>query len=242
MLCDYNCKILDLDRCKLHLGDKSLLKNEFEKVIFDINALGSLGFHRLICPIKQDELNSIPQIKNNLIPLKNVFQKEITKHLNGNFSLSFVPLIYLSKDAPYIKNIQKLTALKSNYIFLELPFSHMPDYVPPAINKILYECKLFPVFSEFHICVATYNAEDIKKLTNIKGAAFQFGIKHINLPRNINLIKHILKNGNVILLGSSCDHDNLNISEIEKNIKALKRNLGDALYITLVMRARSFLM
>ena len=236
MLCDYNCKILNIDRCKLFLEDKSLLKNEFEKIILDINELGSLGFHRLVSPVRYD--NS----KNGLASLNNIFQKEIIKCLNGKFSLSFVPLIYLSEETPYIKNIQNLTAAKSDYIFLELPFSNMPEYLPLAINKILYGCKLFPVFSDFHVYTAIYDTQDIEKLVNIKGAAFQFGIKHVNIPRNLELIKTMLKNGNAVLLGSSCDHDNLNVAEFEKNIKLLKRNLGEELYVTHVMRARSFLM
>lgn len=236
MLCDYNCRILDLDRCKLHLYDEALLKDEFEKTIADINALGSLGFHRLVCPVKCD--NS----KSSISSLNNIFQKEIIKNLNGKFSLSLIPLIYLSEDLPHTKNIHNFTVPRSNYIFLELPFSSMPEHVPIALNKILYSCRLLPVFSEFHVCTATYDSKDVEKLINIKGAAFQFSIKHANLPTNINLIKRILKIGSTVLLGSSCDHDNLNISEIEKNMKSLKRNLGEDLYVTLIMRAHSFIM
>ena len=116
----------------------------------------------------------------------------------------------------------------------------MPEYVPGAINKILYTHKLLPVFTEFHVYNALYNTEEINKLINIKGAAFQFGLKHSILPENIKIIKQILRNGNTVLIGTSCDHANFNKSEMHQNLKIMKKLLGDDYYFTLILRARAF--
>ena len=240
MLSDYNCKILNIDRYKFHLGDDSVLKNEFQKMIDDINSLGSLGFHKLVCQIPYNSSLNPSNSKKHISLLKRRIHKELAHRLFGKFNISAISVLYLSEDAPYINNIKSLTIPKTNYIFLELPFSDMPEYVPVAINKILYTQKLIPVFSEFHIYNALYKADEINKLINIKGAAFQFGLKHAALPENIKTIKQILRNGNTVLLGTSCNHYHFNQADIDKNIKSIKKLLGDDLYMTLILRARAF--
>ena len=240
MLSDYNCKILNIDRYKLYLGDDSLLKNEFTKMVEDINILGSLGFHKLVCQIPYNTSVSPSYAKKHVASLKRRILKESTHRLSAKFNISVVATVYLSEDAPYVKGLDSLTLPKTNYIFLELPFSDSSGYIPSSINKILYSCKLLPIFTNFHICNALYDPDEIKKLINIKGAAFQFDLKHSLLPENINAIKQILKNGNTVLTGTSCDHSNLNKIEIGNNIKILKKMLGEEYYITLILRARSF--
>ena len=240
MLSDYNCKILNIDRYKFHLGDDSVLKNEIQKMIVDINTLGSLGFHKLVCQIPYKNSTTPSNAKKYITLLKRRIHKEIAHRLSGKFNISLVPTVYLSQDTPYVKNLKALTIPKTNYIFLELPFSDMPEYVPGAINKILYYQKLIPVFSEFHIYNSLYTNDEINKLINIKGSAFQFSIKHAVMPENVKIIKQILKNGNTVLLGTSCDHANLNKTNIDKNIKAIKKLLGEDYYMTLILRARTF--
>ncbi len=240
MLSDYNCRILNIDRYKLHLGDNDVLKNEFQKIIDDINILGSLGFHKLVCQVKYNVLNSSLNTKKSVTSLKRLIKKETSHHLVGKFNISVVPTVYLAEDTPYIKDLKALTVTKSNYIFIELPFSVPSEYVPQAINKILYSLKLLPVFTNFHVYNSTYDMGEINRLIGIKGAAFQFDLSRAVLPQCIKTIKQILRNGNTVLIGTSCDHSNLNKYEIDKNLKALKKLLGDDYYMTLVLRARSF--
>ena len=241
MLSDYNCRILNIDRYKLYLGDESALKAEFQKIIDDVNILGSLGFHKLVCQVKHNFLSPASSTKKYIASLKRLIRKETAHRLEGKFNIHVVPSVYLSEDTPYIKDIKNLTAPKTNYIFLELPFANMPEYIPQAINKILYSQKLIPVFTDFHIHNSIYSAEEINRLVSIKGAAFQFDLSNSLLPQNIKTIKRILNNGNTALIGTSCDHFNLNRSEIDRNTKALKKLLGDNYYMTLILRARSFL-
>ena len=240
MLSDYNCKILNIDRFKLHLGDEIVLKNEFQKMIDDINLLGSLGFHKLVCQTRYNHYIPTSNVKQSILALKRRIQKEVAHRLSGKFNISVVPTICLSSDTPYIKNLRALTLPKTNYIFLELPFSEMSEHMHTAINKILYTQKLLPVFTEFHIYSSFYEADDINKLINIKGAAFQFSLKHSVLPKNIKIIKQILRNGNTVLIGTSCDHSQLNKSDLLKNINLMKKLLGEDFYMTLVLRARAF--
>ena len=240
MLSDYNCKILNINRYKLHLGDDSLLKNEFQKMIDDINLLGSLGFHKLVCQIRYSNSVSTSIAKQSILSLKRRIRKEVAHRLSGKFNISVVPTVCLSVDTPYIKNIKALTVPRTNYIFLELPLPDMPEYLPGVINKILYIQKLVPVFTEFHVYTSLYKPDEINKLINIKGAAFQLGLRHSVLPENIKIIKQILRAGNTVLIGTSCDHSSLNKSEIAKNIKLLKKSLGEDHYMTLVLRARAF--
>ena len=241
MLSDYNCKILNIDRYKLHLGDEAVLKNEFQNMINDINTLGALGFHKLVCQIKYNDAVSPSSAKKDILSLSRRIHKELSHRLSGKFNISIVPSVYLSENIPYVKDIDHLTVSKTNYIFLELPFPEMPDYIPGAINKILYANKLLPVFTDFHIYNALYDVSEINKLINIKGAAFQFGLKHATLPENIKTIKQLLKNGNTVLIGTSCSHSNFNKLEIDQKLKQLKRLLGDDYYMTLVLRARTFI-
>lgn len=240
MLSDYNCRILNIDRYKLHLGDDSILKNEFQKMIDDINILGSLGFHKLVCQVKYNFFSSASDTNKSITSLKHLIKKETAHRLLGKFNISVVPTVYLAEDTPYIKDLKALTVPKTNYIFIELPFSDTSEYVPQAINKILYSLKLIPVFTDFHIYNSTYDYDEINRLINIKGAAFQFDLSHSVLPQCIKTIKQILKNGNTVLIGTSCDHSSFNKAEIDKKTKNLKKLLGNDYYMTLVLRARSF--
>ena len=240
MLSDYDCRLLDIDRYKLHLGDEATLKNEFQKLIDDINDLGSLGFHKLVCQIKHDSSFPASVTKKHIRKIQRLITKETALRLSGKFKLSFVPVIYFSENVPYSKDLKVLSVPNSNYIFLELPLSYMPEYVPHALNRLLYSQKLLPVFANFHIYCATYKPDEIDKFISIKNSAFQFDLSCAVLPQNIKLIKQILKSGNTVLIGTSRDHSSLNKSEIDKNIKLLKKSLGDSYYMTLVLRAHAF--
>ena len=129
MLSDYNCKILNIDRYKLHLGDEAVLKNEFQNMINDINTLGALGFHKLVCQIKYNDAVSPSSAKKDILSLSRRIHKELSHRLSGKFNISIVPSVYLSENIPYVKDIDHLTVSKTNYIFLELPFPEMPDYI-----------------------------------------------------------------------------------------------------------------
>ena len=241
MLSDYNCRILDIDRYKLYLGDPSLLAAERKRIKDDIAVLGNLGFHKLICQVRHDTNVSVDHTKKVSSSLKRFLKEFVFNKGLSKFKLSIVHVLYLSEDAPYIKNIRELAVSKTNYIFIELPLIEQ-DHVPLAINKILYQCKLIPIFTEFHTCTALYDLTEVNKLINIKNAAFQFSLKSAVLPNNISHIKRILRNGNTVLIGSSCDHSNFNKVELKKNLTMLQKLLGNDYYMTLVMRARSFIM
>ena len=117
MLSDYNCKILNINRYKFHLGDDSLLKNEFQKMIDDINLLGSLGFHKLVCQVRYNDSMPTSSAKQSILFLKRRIRKEVAHRLSGKFNISLVPTVCLSAETPYIKNIKALTVPKTNYIF-----------------------------------------------------------------------------------------------------------------------------
>ena len=240
MLSDYDCRVLDVDRYKLHLGNDSLLNDEFQKIANDVTDLGSLGFHKLVCQVKCSSAFPVSNIKKSISAAKRTITKEISHRLSGKFSLSFIPVLYLSKDVPYIKDLKALSVSKSNYIFIELPFSFSSEHVPMAINKILYSQKLIPVFANFHAYTSTYDSEEINRFIGIKNAAFQFSLSHAILPQNVKIIKKILKSDNTVLLGTACDHSDLNKLQIAKNIKALQGLLGEEDYIKLILKARAF--
>ena len=97
------------------------------------------------------------------------------------------------------------------------------------------------MFTDFHIYNSTYDYDEINRLINIKGAAFQFNVKTAHDPKNIRLIKRILNEGNTVLLGTNCNHDSLNINEISQGIDRFKREITEKTYREIIINAKKFL-
>lgn len=242
MLTDFNCKILDINRYKFYLGDKSVLSIEAQRLVDDINILGACGFHNLIHQIKADPTSPFHVYKKAASKIIQYVKKETAHKLTGKFSVQAVPVIYLTEETPFIKTLDNFTAFKSNYIFLELPYiDKLSDQLFVALNHLLYKRHLLPVFTDIQRIIGIYSEIDINRIINIKGAAFQFTLNYIHLSRNIDTIKHILNNGGLVLLGTSCEHSYLNKSEIEKCLSYLKKQLGDDEYMNLIIKSRSLL-
>ena len=241
MLSDFNCEILNIEKYITNFSDQRQFTDvEWEKkFIEDIELLGSLGFHNLVYQIPFDPDADILYYTNKRIKyIEHQLKSATSRKLSAKFKMIAVPVVYLTDETPFLKRLDKLILRSTNYIFLELPFGHFPDSLAVAINKILYKRNLLPIFTNFHIYTSFYDNDVIQRLVNIKGAGYQFPLKLSVLSDNLHLIKQIIKNGGIVLLGSSCDHYNLNISEISKCLEMLQRRLGYNDYTELILRAK----
>lgn len=228
MLSDFNCKILDIDKYKFYLGDESVLLIEAQKLINDINILGSCGFHKLTLPIKTDPLSPFYIYKKSSSKIIQYVKSQTAHKLLGKFSIYTVPVLNLTEETPFLENLEKFTAYKSNYIFFELSDKNeFSNQFFVSLNHLLYKQNILPVFVNIQKHLGTTINDDINRIINIKGAAFIFDLNINFFSRDICTIKHILRNGGIVLLGSSCEHSQLNKSQIEKCINLLKKQLGD---------------
>lgn len=242
MLSDFNCQILDTQKFKPLFNSAGDCIDQNESLIKDIELLGSLGFHRLICQVPYDPNSDVLYYTFRKIRFIEKHLKQITsRKISGRFQVSAFPVTYLNKDTPYLRDLNKILVPNTNYLFLELPWGHFPDSLAVSINKLLYEKKLLPIFSNFHIYLAIYNAQAISKLINIRYAGFQFPLNAEVLSKHLLIIKHIIGNGGVILLGTSCDHFTLNEYEIRKSLDFLQKRLSKNEYSALILRARALL-
>lgn len=237
MLSDYNCKIFEINKYRAFLGKYDTQDVDIANLISDVEALGKCGFHRLISLFCHRPYNSVSQTKRAVISLNKKIKE--TVRLN-NFKISFVPSVFLTEDAPYIKNIGSLAIPHSNFIFVESPVPEMPDYYPITINKLLYHCKLIPIFSNFQACCVLYPHQEIEKLIRIKSSAFQFSLESSYTPQCLSIIRKILSNGNTVLLGTGCTHAELNAVKIAQDLAQLKKSLGYDEYSNLIMRSHKF--
>lgn len=240
MLSDHNCRLFDVNR--FNILNNSLDSSpdlELDKIKNDLSAMAECGFHNFICPVKYNYNLSTPCRKKILCRLKELSAKSVPRGC-GKITVSFVPLISLSPETHYIKNISKLTLNNSRYIFIELPFVYSPEYVPMALNRLLYSCNLLPVFVDFQFYARLYPEVELEKIMRIKGAAFQFNIKNAYDPCSIKLIKRILSNGNTVLIGTGSDHDSLNVREIMINIEKFRRKISEKTFLEIILKAKKF--
>jgi len=241
MLSDYNCRIFDISRFNfLNTETDDMLSVELEKAKDDIVSLTRCGFHRFVCHVRHNQDISTAYTKANIKRLHEIAQKTLPRDC-GKISLNFVPKLYFSPDAPYIKNIHALAIKNTNRIFVELPLDANPCHVPETLTRLLYHCNLVPVFTEFQLYAMLYDPKEIEKMLRIKGAAFQFNIKNICERQNLKLIKKILKEENTVLLGTNCSHEHLNVNEIAACIQKFKRAITDTVYRDIVINAGRFL-
>ena len=141
MLSDFNCQILCTDNPGFLFDSSSSNNLDLKKkLIEDIELLGSLGFHNLICQIHYDPNRDVLYYtKKKIKDLELHLKKTTARCLSGKFRIHAVPVTYLSEDTPYIKHLDKLVLRGTNYIFLELPMGQFPDKLAVSINKLLYD-------------------------------------------------------------------------------------------------------
>lgn len=238
MLIDFNCRLFDINKFEFISSSASdQVMIELDKIRADLLDLTSCGFHTFYCPIRHNEAFPATYTCKKVSNAKRMFMGTIPKNC-GKVTLKFIPKVHLSKDAPFIKNISSLAVRNTNYILLELPIMANPDHVPEALNKILYNCHLTPIFSEFQIPLKLYPFSEIEKMIRIKNAMFQFNIKSLSDPDVIKIIRKIVSNEKVVLFGTSCDHLSLNIKDISSKIEKFRDEISDATYRNIVISAK----
>lgn len=241
MLTDYNCRIFDINKFELL---NSSLNNELQitldQIKSDLFLMHECGFHRFICPVRFNENFPTSYTIKSINALQK-FSSKATPRNCGKISIKFVPKIYLSSEAPYIKNLSDLKIKNTNFALFELPMQKNPEYIPETLNKILYNCHLTPIFTEFQIINMLYSPDEIDKMIRIKNAAFQFNIKSIYDNKNILLINKILKNNNTVLLGTNFNHQNLNIAQINISLDKFKRKISSDVYNYILLSSRKLI-
>ena len=238
MLIDFNCRLFDINKFKFIAAPTSdQISLEIDKIRTDLSNLALCGFHTFYCPIRHNENFSVTYTCKKIAHAKKIYANAIPKGC-GKISVRFIPKLYLSQDAPFIKNISSLTIKGTNYILLELPFTIHQNYVPEALNKILYNCNLSPIFSDFHMALKLYPFSEIEKMIRIKNAMFQFNIKSLPDPDVIKIIRKITSNGNIVLFGTNCDHFSLNIKEMSNIIEVFRSKISDTTYRNIVISAK----
>ncbi len=229
MICDFDCKIFNINRFDLSLDkdDTTYLRERFQG---DLEILDRCSIHRLVCFVRHNEERSVQNTLKRAEYFDYFIKGSICSDVFKRFRLRVYPKIFLSKDSPYIKNISRLAVGDSKRIFIDLPLLPQPEYLDETLNKILYNCHLIPVFTNFQNYNFIYSENCIDKLIRIQNASFQFSLSEINRPDNLDLVKRIMNIGNAVLLGTGADHDMLNEKDIIKNLTLLKKKLSLEIY------------
>lgn len=248
MLTDFRCGALELDRYLLFYNEPwnydTILRFEFEKISRDLCVLDQLGFSRLGFSVRYNDQYSCSRTMALVRQYRAIYKKYLSRTDKRNFQISFYPSVTLNSETPFITNLATLSvskpSLRNRYLLLEpSALQVLPDFAQ-IINKILYNCRLTPVFLDFQLLTLMYDKSELEKLYYIPGAAFQFSLRCINDPCNLNSVCQILKVGNTVFLGTDCGHDKLNPKEIAKNLDQLKKNLGEKRYKSMNLRALRF--
>ena len=240
MICDFDCKIFNINRFDIcdKANDTIYLQ---EKIQNDLDVLDKCSIHKLVCYIRHNDDHNVKITLERINSFRCFIDQLVSSETLKKFKIHIYPKLYLSTDSPYIKNISKLAVGDRKRIFLELPLLPQPDFPDEALNKILYNCHLIPVFTDFQNYNIFYSKDLIDKLIRIHNAAFQFSINKINNLDNLDIIKRIIRNGNTVLLGTSADHDNLNEREIIRNLNLLKKNLSIDTYREILIRSNKMI-
>jgi hypothetical protein len=243
MKTDFNCKLFDINVFnRLSESFDSDCNIFSEQINDDLMILDKLGFHRLICIVNHSEFDSVALTLSKIKSLEQFIKKSISLSNRRKFKIFVYPKLVLGADVPYIMDLCKLALNRSKYIFLELPaYTTKISDLDEALNKILYNCKLVPVFSNFQVCNNLYPDDFINRLIKIKGAAFEFSLRNENFERNIATIRKIYNTGNLVLFSTNCDHKNLNQKVVSDNLNKLKKELDEQIYLDIIIKSHVFL-
>ena len=243
MKTDFNCRIFDTNVFeRLSASFDGFNKIFSQQINNDLMILDKLGFHRLICTVDHSELDSVALTLSKIKNLEQFIKKSISLSNRRKFKFFVYPKLILGADVPYFKDLRKLALNRSKYIFLELPaYTAEISDLDEALNKILYNCKLLPVFVNFQMCNDFYPDDFISRLIKIKSAAFVFSLRNNNFAENIAVIRKIYNSGNLVLFSTCCDHNNLNQKVILDNLNKLKKELGEQIYLNIILKSHNFL-
>ena len=239
---DFNCWLLDVDKFRSLESHDDYQDVFSRRVVQDIELLSGLGIKRLVSFVDYDEKYPVSATVDLIKKRKQIINQTIPIKARRGIKIDLYPRVRLSELSPYIRGIHRLAPQGTNYLFLACP-SVGVDFLEldEALNKILYSCRLIPVFTEFDACVTLYDQAFIDKLLNIKGAVFQFSLSNELTAKTARLIKKIINNDNVVIFGTCCQHYDLNSNTINGNISKLKNELGESDYLKMMLQLYRFL-
>ena len=239
---DFNCWLLDVDKFR------SLESYDDYQAIFsrhavqDIEFLCASGIKRLVSFVDYNDKYPVSATLDLIKQRKQMINKFIPAKIRRGIKIDIYPRVKLSESSPYISGIHRFTPKGTNYLFLACPSVCADFYeLDEALNKILYSCKLIPIFTEFDACTSIYDQTFIDKLLNIKGAVFQFSLSNDLTTKTVKLIKKMINNENVVIFGTCCQHYDLNPNTINGNICKLKKALGESDYLKMMLQIYRFL-
>ena len=126
--------------------------------------------------------------------------------------------VMLAPNLHQCNSLKKLLLSKRHYLMLRMP-QYYKEWMDYELNRLLYHTKFNKLlFSSFEICVAHYSEEQLQRLMRIRYAAFQFSYASLADPVVCRVIRELLHQKQIVLLGSgisSVDHaQQFSLSEV----------------------------
>jgi hypothetical protein len=194
-LVDWNCRLLPGMR-----GLVADLNETFNTMQLLFERYGFTHFY--LCP--EYDCTREP-VSIFLIRYQRAIEKLQAEPAIKSFHVRCQPVVMLTPELHLTERLEKLLIKRGNYLALHMPICNYADWIDFEINRLLYKRKFNLWFTSFEQCVILYPPEIIEKLTQIKGAVFQFAFKSLTNPKVLNVIRALAKANRTVLLGTAVD-------------------------------------
>ncbi len=146
--------------------------------------------------------------------------------------------------APGLSELRELLQLgfpSKSSLFLSMPLVSYRDDFDRELHLLLHKKRLRPVFLSFEHCMTLYPSEIVEKLLRIPLAGFQFGLRSLTDPHVREVMEHLLRNGQTVLLGTGLHTpEKLFFAELDHALDTAKASMHPFLYERLRSRNEAF--
>ncbi len=238
MFIDFNCRIFENDKLKSVFAFAPELR--ILQIESDLEILNRYSINDLVCNFRFDYSQTNCYAFDQIKKYRQLIKDYMPQSYKRAFETIVLPSFSLTSDTPYISDLNKLCA--NGYILLELPLFPNCEMIDSSLNKILYNCKLLPVFLNFDKCLAMYEESMLDKLSSIKGAGFVFEFASAVDKNILKRIKFISDKNNYVLFSTNSLHNELNERKISDGIRSLQNYLPLPQYQAIIMNARKLIL
>ncbi|MBQ8416300.1 MAG: hypothetical protein IJX13_05315 [Clostridia bacterium] len=211
-LTDWNCQLLPSLRDVEHSPQRIALALEEMRQAFGISQFYLTPPYDVARESVTAFLHRRERIKESLVP-----------HLSPSVSVLIGASVTLSPSVCEIRELDKLLTNRS-HLCLSLPLCEYAHWVDFELNRLLFHRRLRPLFLSFERAVILYPEEAIERLMRIKGAAFQFSYRSLQVTKILNVIKCLLKERKTVLLGTGLDSpEKIGLYELPYYLDCAKR-------------------
>ena len=188
----------------------------------------ALGIQTMILTVRYHrERHTITDFSERMRKLK----ADIRKIRPRGMKLIVCPEVSLTEGIADDPALSRLTANRSEYLFVNLPLFHCDDWMDTDLNRILFQKHCRPIFTGFESNMKTYSSEQLERLIHSHSFIGCFDVNYLTSLSAHEPLTRMIRDGIAVL--PCISHELSDYAGVIAGFDALKDSLGNQRYVEL---------